>query len=140
MIKILEFLAGNIKSVKEYEIHLTQMLKLCAIPPLMEKSSEKLTKCDIMEDYFTLLGHLLIILSEKEQVLMIHKALHSLLLWTKSINIAAADPEYCRKTMEKSKLPIIVIEKLNTSLPEMYEKTLELVFLLSSVSRTCCKY
>ncbi|XP_076240800.1 cilia- and flagella-associated protein 69 [Calliopsis andreniformis] len=137
VIKILEFLACNIKSVKEYQPHLDQMLKLCALPPVMEKSSEKVTNSNIMEQYFTMLGHLLIILPTKEQVLKIHEALHSLLLWTKFTNIAAVNPEYCYKVMEKSELPIIVIQLLENSLPDVYEKILELVFLLSSVSHTC---
>lgn len=140
IIKILKFLAENVKTVEEYKLHLNRMLELCNIPPLLEKSSDSLIFDDIMKQYFTLLGQLLIILPTEQQILKIHKILHSLLLKTEIRNVAAVTFEYCRKAMEKSKLPIIVTELLSTSYLETYEKFLQLVFLLSSISYECCMY
>ncbi|KAG6796258.1 cilia- and flagella-associated protein 69 [Apis mellifera caucasica] len=138
IIKVLKFLAENVKTVKEYKIHLNRMLELCNIPPLLEKLSDNLILEDIMKHYFTLLGHLLIILPTEQQILKIHRILHSLLLKTKIKNIAAIKLEYCRKAVEKSELPIIIAELLRTSELKMYEKVLQLVFLLSSISYECC--
>lgn len=140
IIKVLKFLAENVKTVKEYKIHLNRMLELCNIPPLLEKLSDNLILEDIMKHYFTLLGHLLIILPTEQQILKIHRILHSLLLKTKIKNIAAIKLEYCRKAVEKSELPIIIAELLRTSELKMYEKVLQLVFLLSSISYECCMY
>lgn len=133
-------MAENVKTVKEYKLHLNRMLELCNIPPLLEKSSDNLIVDDIMEHYFTLLGDLLIISPTEQQILKIHKILHSLLLKTKIKNIAAVKFEYCRKAMEKSQLPIIIAELLRASYSKMYEKILQLVFLLSSISYECCMY
>ncbi|XP_076619072.1 uncharacterized protein LOC143340711 [Colletes latitarsis] len=137
VIKILPFLARNVKSVKEYELYLDQMLGLCNLTPLLEKYSENLIIFDIMEQYFTLLGHLLEILPTNEQILKVHEALHSLLLRTHSTNVATVKLEYCHRVMEKSKLPISVTNLLKVSVPSMYQKVLELIFLLSSISYTC---
>ncbi|XP_043786646.1 cilia- and flagella-associated protein 69-like [Apis laboriosa] len=138
IIKVLKFLAENVKTVEEYKLHLNRMLELCNIPPLLEKSSDSLILDDIMEQYFTLLGHLLIILPTEHQILKIHRILHSLLLKTEIKNSAAVKFEHCRKAMEKSKLPIIIAELLRTSYLKMYEKILQLVFLLSSISYESC--
>lgn len=139
IIKILEFLAQNVQAFEEYEPHLERMLDLCNLPPLLERSSEAATNSDIMEQYFTLLGHLLLFLPTDARVLKIHKALYSLLLGTRSIDITAVKREYCCRAMEKSNLPITLTELLCASLLDTYEKVLELVLLLSSISHTCCK-
>ena len=139
IIKILEFLAQNVKEFKDYEPHLERMLDLCNLPPLLERSSEASTSSDILKQYFTLLGHLLLILPTETRVLKIHKALHSLLSGTKSIDITAVKHEYCCRAVEKSNLPITLTELLCASLLDMYGKVLELVLLLSSISHTCCK-
>lgn len=133
-------MAENVNRVKEYELHLDRMLELCNIPLLLEKSSENLIHEDIIGQYFTLLGHLLVILPTKKQALKVHKALHSLLLKTQKKDISAIQLEHCRKAMEKSKLPLTVVELLQASTTETYPKTLELVFLLSSISYKCCMY
>lgn len=138
--KILAFLAKNVTSIKEYELHLDQMLELCNLLPLLEKSSESLITLDIMEQYFTLLGHLLAILPTDKQALKIYEALRSLLLRTNSTNAATVKLEYRHRAMEKSRLPIILTNLLENSLPDTYPTILELIFLLSSVSYTCCKY
>ncbi|XP_076663021.1 cilia- and flagella-associated protein 69 [Andrena cerasifolii] len=137
IMKVLEFLAQNVQAYKEYEPHLEQMLDLCNLPPLLEKSSEGAINFDIMEQYFTLLGHLLLILPTEARVLKIHKALYSLLLGTKFIDVTAVKREYCCRAMEKSNLPITLTELLCASRLDMYGKVLELVLLLSSVSHTC---
>lgn len=140
VIKVLVFLAENVKRIKEYELHLDRMLELCNVTPLLEKTSESLTHENIMEQYFTMLGHLLVILPTKQQVLKVHKVLRSLLLRAQVNDVTAVKLEYCRKCMERSRLPIIVAELLQTSSTEMYPKNLKLVFLLSSVSYKCCRY
>ncbi|XP_076754246.1 uncharacterized protein LOC143425386 [Xylocopa sonorina] len=137
VMKVLKFLADRVKSVKEYELHLNRMLELCNIPPLLERPSEASINYDIMKQYFTLLGQLLIILPTKQQVLNVHKALYSLLLKTRVKYINAIKVEYCHKAMEKSMLPVIAVELVQASHQEMYPTNLELVFLLSSVSCAC---
>ncbi|XP_076397129.1 cilia- and flagella-associated protein 69 isoform X2 [Megachile rotundata] len=137
VIKLLKFLAQNVKLVKDYELYLDQMLELCSLPPLLEKSSEGFFKNDIMEQYFTLLGQLFIILPIQEQALKVHKALHSLLMKQRLKNAATIKLELCYRAVERSKLPIIVTELLQSSSPDTYPKFLELVFLLSSISCTC---
>ncbi|XP_017754601.1 PREDICTED: cilia- and flagella-associated protein 69-like [Eufriesea mexicana] len=115
-----------------------QMLELCNITPLLEKSSESLTHENTMEQYFTMLGHLLIILPTKQQISKVHRALHSLLLKAQVKDAAAVKLEYCRKCMERSRLPMTVAELLQASSTEMYPIILGLVFLLSSISYKCC--
>ncbi|CAL7952404.1 unnamed protein product [Xylocopa violacea] len=137
VIKVLKFLADRVKSVKEYELHLNRMLELCNIPPLLERPSEASINSDIMEQYFTLLGQLLVILPTKRQVLNVHKALYSLLLKTRVKYINAIKVEYCHKAMEKSMLPVTVVKLVQASHQETYPTNLELVFLLSSVSCAC---
>ncbi|XP_076642623.1 cilia- and flagella-associated protein 69-like [Halictus rubicundus] len=137
IIRILEFLVQNVDSVEQYKQLLNEMLKLCSLPPLLEKSSEILTNNDRIEQYFTLLGKLLAVLPTKEQALEIHKAIHSLLLNRDSSNVAAIKIKDCLAFMEKSQLPNMVVKTLEGSLPEMYQKILELVFLLSSISYKC---
>nr|XP_031827063.1 cilia- and flagella-associated protein 69-like [Nomia melanderi] len=137
IMRILEFLTQNVKSFKDYKPHLDQMLDLCQLPPLLDKSSEVLLNNNILEQYFTLLGHLLIVLPHKEQVLKVYKALHCLLLKRDASNVTAIKIKHCHKVVEKSELPLKVVKSLQSSLPEMYEKILELVFLLSSISYTC---
>ncbi|XP_017798308.1 PREDICTED: uncharacterized protein LOC108579312 [Habropoda laboriosa] len=128
------FLAENVQLVKEYELHFDRMLELCNLPPLLEKSFEGVTNCHILEQYFTLLGDLLVILP-KHQALKVHQALHSLLLRTKLTNVNVIKLKHCRRAMEKSKLPLIVVELLQASFPDIYPKILDLIFLLSSTSR-----
>lgn len=132
-------MAENVNRVKEYELHLDRMLELCNIPLLLEKSSESLIHEDIIEQYFTLLGHLLVILPTKKQALKVHKVLHSLLSKTQK-DVSAIQLEHYRKAVEKSKLPLTVVELLQASTTDTYAKTLELVFLLSSISYKCCMY
>lgn len=133
-------MAENVNRVKEYELHLDRMLDLCDIPLVLEKSSESLIHEDVIEQYFTLLGHLLVILPTKKQALKVHKALHSLLLKKQKEDISAIQLEHCHKAVEKSKLPLTVVELLQASTTETYPKTLELVLLLSSISYKCCMY
>ncbi|XP_060829520.1 cilia- and flagella-associated protein 69-like [Bombus pascuorum] len=138
VIKVLKFLGENVKTVKEYELHLDRMLELCNVPPILEKPSESVIHIDIMEQYFTLLGHLLVVLPTKQQTLKIHRALDSLLLKKQVRNVPTIKVEHCRKAMENSRLPLTVTELLQASLLRMYPKILELVFLLSSISHKCC--
>ncbi|CAK9831943.1 Cilia- and flagella-associated protein 69 [Anthophora retusa] len=133
VIKILKFLAENVQSVKEYQLHFDRMLELCNLPPLLERSSEGVVNSHIIEEYFTLLGDLLVILP-LEQAVKVHKALHSLLVRTKLTNVNVIKLKHCREAMEKSKLPLTVVELLQASSTDMYPKNLELVFLLSSTS------
>ncbi|XP_050588356.1 uncharacterized protein LOC126921135 isoform X2 [Bombus affinis] len=138
VIKVLKFLGENVKMVKEYELHLDRMLELCNVPPILEKPSESVIHINIMEQYFTLLGHLLVVLPTKQQTLKIHRALDSLLLKEQIRNVPTIKVEHCRKAMENSRLPLTVTELLQASFLKMYPKILELVFLLSSISHKCC--
>ncbi|XP_033335215.2 uncharacterized protein LOC117225643 [Megalopta genalis] len=135
--RIIEFLVENVNIDKEYEFHLDQILELCHLPPLLEKSSEILTNNDILEQYFTLLGKLLVVLPTKKHILKVHEAIHSLLLNRDSSNIAAVKIRDCRAVIEKSQLPVEVVKSLENCLPELYQKILELVFLLCSISYKC---
>ncbi|KAG7212571.1 hypothetical protein KM043_012870 [Ampulex compressa] len=138
VMNIIEFLAWKSREVKQYRTHLDRMLELCRVPPLLERCSDTLVSSDVMEQYFTLLGYLLAILPTKREASKIHEALYYLLIRTGPVNEAAVKLEYRRLTMEKSRLPITVTELLEASFPAMYPKILELVFLLVSVSYTCC--
>lgn len=93
-----------------------------------------------MQHYFTLLGYLLTILPDEEDVLRIHEALDCLLIERKkSTNIAAVKLDFRRRAMEDSRLPIIIVELLEAALLKMYPTILELAYMLASVSNQCCK-
>ncbi|XP_036149500.1 uncharacterized protein LOC118647855 [Monomorium pharaonis] len=139
VMKVLEFLAWKIKEVNDYRVHLNRMLQLCSQPPLLKQTSECLVSSVVMEHYFTLLGHLLTILPDEEDVQRIHQALDCLLIKrTKLTNVAAVKLDFCRQTMENSRLPIIIVELLKATMPKMYPKILELAYMLASISNKCC--
>ncbi|XP_035727792.1 uncharacterized protein LOC118444056 [Vespa mandarinia] len=138
VIKIIEFLVTNAKSVEDYRLHLDQMLEFSNRPPLLEKFFQNVTCSDIMEQYFTFFGYLLTILPRKQELLKVHEALRSLLIRTVPGDPSAVKSEICRAAMEKSNLSFIVTEILKTSSPEEYPTILELIFLLSSISCLCC--
>ncbi|XP_043682372.1 uncharacterized protein LOC122635790 [Vespula pensylvanica] len=137
VIKIIEFLKTNAKHVEDYRLHLDQMLEFSKRPPLLEKFSQNITCSDIMEQYFTFFGYLLILRS-KQELLKVHEALRSLLIRTVPADPSAVKSEICRAAMEKSNLCFTVIGILNTSSTEEYPMMLELIFLLSSISYVCC--
>ncbi|XP_025152921.1 uncharacterized protein LOC112588192 [Harpegnathos saltator] len=138
---VLEFLAWKCRTVDEYRAHLDRMLQLCSRPPLLERSSDTLTRSVIMEHYFTLLGYLLTIVPREEQIQRIRDALDSLLIERArpAANVAAARLDFRLRAMENSRLPVIVAELLEAATPKVYPKLLELAFTLASVSRQCCE-
>ncbi|KAF7383059.1 hypothetical protein HZH68_014908 [Vespula germanica] len=138
VIKIIEFLKTNAKHVEDYRLHLDQMLEFSKRPPLLEKFSQNITCSDIMEQYFTFFGYLLILRS-KQELFKVHEALRSLLIRTVPADPSAVKSEICRAAMEKSNLCFTVIGILNTSSTEEYPMLLELIFLLSSISYVCSK-
>ncbi|XP_011685792.1 PREDICTED: uncharacterized protein LOC105448749 isoform X2 [Wasmannia auropunctata] len=139
IMKVLEFLAWKTKEVNDYRVHLDRMLQLCSQPPLLEQTSESLAISVVMEHYFTLLGYLLTILPDEEDILRIHEALDCLLIKrTKPINVAAVKLDFRRQSMENSKLPIIVTELLEAAMPRIYPQILEIAHTLASISNQCC--
>jgi len=138
--KVLEFLAWKTREVNDYRMHLDRMLQLCSQPPLLKQTSESLASSVVMEHYFTLLGYLLTILPNKEDIQWIHEALDCLLIRRiKPTNIAAVKLDFCRRAMENSRLPIIIVELLEAAMPKMYPKILELAYMLVSISNQCCE-
>lgn len=86
-----------------------------------------------------MLGYLLIILSNEEEIQKIHEALDCLLIEQKVTNVTAIKLDLRRRAMESSKLPIIIVELLKAALTRMYPKILELTFILASISSQCCE-
>lgn len=140
VMKVLEFLAWKTREANDYQVHLDRMLHLCSQPPLLKQTSESLVSSVVMEHYFTLLGYLLTILPDGKNIQRIHKALDCLLIKRmKSANVAAVKLDFCRRNMENSRLPIIVVELLEAAMPKMYPKILELAHTLASISNHCCE-
>lgn len=140
VMKVLEFVAWKTRETDDYQTHLGKMLHLCSQPPLLEQTSESLVSSVIMEHYFTLLGYLLTILPDEENVQRIHKALGCLLIKRRKLtNVAAVKLDFCRRTMENSRLPIIIVELLEAAMPKMYPKILELAYMFASISNQCCE-
>lgn len=140
VMKVLEFLAWKTREADDYQAHLDRMLHLCSQPPLLKQTSESLVSSVVMEHYFTLLGYLLTILPDEENVQWIYKALDCLLIKrTKPTNVAAVKLDLCRRTMENSRLPIIIVELLEDAMPKMYPQILELAYMLVSISNQCCE-
>ncbi|XP_024880863.1 cilia- and flagella-associated protein 69-like, partial [Temnothorax curvispinosus] len=138
VMKVLEFLAWKTREANDYRAHLDRMLQLCSQPPLLKHTSESLVSSAVMEHYFTLLGYLLTILPDEEDVQRIHAALDCLLIKTKPKNVAAVKLDFRRRAMENSKLPIIIVELLEAAMLKMYTKMLELAYMLASISNQCC--
>jgi len=139
--QVLDFLARKSKEVECYQAHLDRMLQLCSRPPLLKRTSDNLISSVVMEQYFTLLGHLLQILPNEEQRRYIRDALDCLLIGDAQLtNVTAVKMDFRRRAVENSKLPTIVMELLKISLPKTYPMILELAFILASVSHQCCKY
>ncbi|KAG5314763.1 CFA69 protein, partial [Acromyrmex insinuator] len=139
IMKILEFLAWKSRETNDYRKHLNRMLQLCSKPPLLKQASESLTSSVIIEHYFTFLGYLLTILPNEEDVERIHEALDCLLIrQTKPMNVAAVKLDFCRRAMENSRLPIIIIELLEAAMPKIYPKILKLAYMVASISNQCC--
>lgn len=139
--KVLEFLAWKTKEVNDYQTHLNRMLRICSQPPVLKQTSESLVSSVVMEHYFTLLGYLLTILPDEENIKRIHRVLDCLLIGrTKPTNVAAVKLDFRRRTMENSRLPIIIVELLEAAMPRMYPKILELAYMLASISNQCCKW
>ncbi|XP_071562592.1 cilia- and flagella-associated protein 69-like [Temnothorax nylanderi] len=138
VMRVLEFLAWKTREANDYRAHLDRMLQLCSQPPLLKHTSESLVSSAVMEHYFTLLGYLLTILPDEEDVQRIHAALDCLLIKTKPKNVAAVKLDFRRRAMENSKLPIIIVELLEAAMLRMYQKILELAYMLASISNQCC--
>lgn len=139
--QVLEFLARRSKQVQDYRAHLDRMLQLCSRPPLLRRTSESLVSSAVMEEYFTLLGRLLTILPIEEQCRQICDAVDCLLIGRARLtNVAAVKMDLRRRAVENSRLPIIVVELLETALPEAYSIFLKVAFVLASISYQCCKY
>lgn len=140
VMKVLEFLAWKTRKANDYRVHLNRMLQLCSQPPLLKQTSESLVSSVVMEHYFTLLGYLLTIVPDVEDVQRIHKALDCLLIRRmKPTNVAAVKLDFRRRTMENSRLPIIIVELLEAAMPKMYPKILELAYMIASISNQCCE-
>lgn len=141
MIQVLEFLACRSKEVKEYEAHLDRMLEIAKRPPRLKRMSENLVSSVVMEQYFTLLGHLLTILSDKEQHRQICDAIDSLLIARAELtNVTAVRMDLRHRAVENSCLPNIVVGLLENALPKAYTMFLELASVLASVSFQCCEH
>jgi len=81
------------------------------------------------------------IVPDEEDVQRIHKALDGLLIKRiKPTNVAAVKLDFRRRTMENSKLPIIIVELLEAAMPKMYQKILEPAYMIASISNQCCEY
>ncbi|RLU17102.1 hypothetical protein DMN91_011171 [Ooceraea biroi] len=139
VMQVLDFLARRSRGIDDYRAHLDRMLQLCSRPPLLKRTSESLISSVVMEQYFTLLGHLLMILPNEEQRQQICDAVDCLLIGRARLtNVAAVKMDFRRCAVENSRLPIIVVELLETALPKTYPMVLRLAFVLASVSYQCC--
>lgn len=139
VMEVLEFLAWKSQEANDYRVHLNRMLQLCSQPPLLKQTSESLVSFAVMEHYFTLLGYLLTILPDEEDVQRIHRILDCLLIRKKPTNIAAVKLDFRRRAMENSRLPVIIVELLEAAMVKMYPKILELAYILASVSNQSCE-
>ena len=137
---ILEFLSCKSKEVKYFQVHLDYMLDLCSQPLLLERNSKVLSCIEVLEQYFTVLGYLLLTLSTKEEISKICRALYYLLFKSNTVDVSTVPLEMRHQAMENSQLPVVLAKLLEVSSSDIYEQVLDLVFILVSVSSKCCEF
>ncbi|KAH0549865.1 hypothetical protein KQX54_015414 [Cotesia glomerata] len=138
VIDVLQFLSWKSNERSEYKRHLNDMINLCAYSPLLEGFSENSLHSETLENYFTVLGYLTILLPCQEQVINILKSLSKLLNRSSLSNNFTLKFEICCQSIEKSELPFIIVKLIEISPPKMYTKVLDTTYVLASVSKICC--
>ncbi|XP_044004058.1 uncharacterized protein LOC122849425 [Aphidius gifuensis] len=139
IMQVLEFLAWKTRDNPDYQKHLDKMLEHCCWPPRFDKSSEILSSRDVIEHYFSLLGYVIVILSNyQDDISKVLNALCQLLTKTKSIDKSAVKLEYRYEAVEKSKLPSIIANFIEICNIEIFDKVLDLIWIIVSISDTCC--
>ena len=136
---ILEFLSWKAKDVKQYQIHLDRMLELCCEPLVLEKNSEILSSLEFVEQYLSVLGYILVILPTKAEVLQVCRALGHMLIHSKYVEGPTVPLEIYHQAMERSQLPIVLAKLLEVSSHDIYQRILDLLFIVVSLSSLCCE-
>lgn len=140
MIDVLQFLSWKSNERSEYKRHLNDMINLCAYSPLFEGFSENSLHSETLENYFTVLGYLTILLPCQEQIINILKSLSKLLNRSSLSGNSALKFEICCQSIEKSELPFILVKLIEISPPKIYAKVLDTTYVLASVSKISCKF
>lgn len=116
------------------------MLEVIARPPELEKTSEILTCSKILQDYFSELGSLILLLPTHAEILNILGSLHELLTRPKKAEVSAIKLEYLHKGAENSDLPVILARLSPICPPEIWRNLLEVVCDIVTISKTCCRF
>ncbi|KAK0167140.1 hypothetical protein PV327_004576 [Microctonus hyperodae] len=135
---ILEFLATKIQDIPEYKKYLNIMLDICAYPPLLEKSSEYLSCSDIIVHYFTVLGYLLVLIPNNQEIIKTLDIINKLLIRSTPVEISAIKLEFVHSAVEKSRLPLILSDLIQISSSEIFKDILDTTFNVASISNMCC--
>ncbi|XP_043283076.1 uncharacterized protein [Venturia canescens] len=141
--RLLEFVALKSGIFAEFKVLLNRMLRLCKLPLVLQKTSDSLRYNDAVELYFSTLGHLMTeALHKDHEILMVLEAISNLLVLRKNNDQLASVPylklEICHKAMEKSRLPIHLMELLRVSSLAVYDQALNVVLILVTTSNNCC--
>lgn len=137
---ILEFLARKILDNPEYRKYLNIMLDICAHPPLLEKSSECLSCSDIIVHYLTVLGYLLVLIPDNQEIIKTLDVINQLLIRSTPVEISAIKLEFLHSAVEKSRLPLILTDLIQISPSEIFKNILDTTFNVASISNVCCKF
>ncbi|KAJ9600853.1 hypothetical protein L9F63_000965, partial [Diploptera punctata] len=138
VIPVMEHFSKHLDEITEYLEVFRSLLHLCSSPIKLEKSSEGLFKLKELQEFFTVLGYMIICVNNDNlRFLLIDVIRHHL------TRDGPVDAEYvklnlCHLAMECSLLAQIVGEVLELVSWNLYPCLLELAFLITTTSNRCC--
>ena len=140
VMQVLEYLAWRALGVPEYQNYLHKLLEICALPPLLQKSSESLQSMGVLEQYFTMLSYLMVVLPIDTEVFKVLGVVYQLLIRNKPAPISAVSLHLCHRAAETSRLPIVITELAEISSPTTYHSVLKVAYILAISSYDCCEF
>ncbi|KAJ8980209.1 hypothetical protein NQ317_002222 [Molorchus minor] len=125
--------------VPDYTALLEQILEICSIPPLLTMSSDVLTFARDLQEYFSLMGYLLVCLKTQCLQSLVSNSLVSLLTRDIPDQRSYLPLRFRKKYAENSRLPEILGQLLEIADENLYTQTLQIILLLVKESDKTCK-
>ncbi|XP_044267909.1 uncharacterized protein LOC123013458 isoform X2 [Tribolium madens] len=139
IIRLYESIVRKIEKIPQYKQPLECLLYFSAIPPMLTRNSDKLEFARDFQEYFSVLGYLILCLHDDNLKKLVLNAIRNLLQPKLPIGYCCAPVDYCKDAAEKSRLPEVLSQLLQVLSNKLYPWLLDLMFLLCEISPGVCE-
>ncbi|XP_015835259.2 uncharacterized protein LOC103312894 isoform X2 [Tribolium castaneum] len=139
IIRLYENIVKRIDKFPQYKQPLECLLYFSAIPPMLTKNSDKLEYVRDFQEYFSVLGYLILCLHDDNFKKLVLNAIRNLLQPKPPIGYCCVPLDYCKEAAEKSRLPEVLAQLLQVVSDQLYPLLLDVMFLLCEISPKVCE-